>query len=388
MPHMQSPPGPRVVIDGRPCLYFAGTGYLGLQGDGRLIEAACQATRQYGLHPATSRGGVGDNPCILDVEREAARFLGADDAFYFASGYLGSTILLQGLADRFDVLVVDEAAHYSVRDAARGAGKPVRLFPHGDADGLRDALRPLDGTGARPLVMCDGVSPVLGDIAPLPDYLAVLESVGGAGLYLDDAHALGVLGERGRGTFEHWAGMRPDVAGRLAGVNEQWEEKAKPPSVGLWQSATLSKAVGGFGGIIAGSRAFIAHLKGATAWHHGASAPPAGAAAASATGLEIARTQPALRRQLRDNAAYLKNGLRGIGLNVNESPVPIICLQQRDAAAMQAIQQRLAARDIIIAYIKSYSGLSSEGALRIAVFAGHTKEMIDQLIAEMGEAMG
>jgi 7-keto-8-aminopelargonate synthetase-like enzyme len=293
--------------------------------------------------------------------------------------------LLQGLSDQFDRLLVDEAAHYSVHDAATGSGKATRTFRHGDAESLREVVRASSAAGARPLVMADGVSPVLGDIAPVPDYLRVLDDVPGAGLYLDDAHAVGVLGEHGRGTFEHWASTETSIAARLPAINTLPQEGVSSHRAILLHSATLSKAIGGFGGIIAGSRAFIERLKRSTAWHHGASAPPAAAAAASAAGLRIVAEQPALRRQLRDNVLHLRAGLRSLGFDVPDSPVPVLCLQLPSAAAMQQIQAHLAARDMVIAYIKSYSGLGEHGGLRIAVGAGHLREMIDQLVAAIGE---
>lgn len=124
MPVMQSPPGPETVLDGRRYLYFAGTGYLGLQGNLEVIRAACEAAHRFGLGSATSRAGFGDTPPVLDVERQAARFFRADAAFYFATGYAGPQILAEFLRGQFDAVAVDEAAHYAVAGAARAAALP------------------------------------------------------------------------------------------------------------------------------------------------------------------------------------------------------------------------------------------------------------------------
>ena len=136
MPEMQSPPGAETVIDGRRYLYFAGTGYLGLQGHPEVIRAACEAAKQYGLGSATSRTGFGNTPPVLDVERQAARFFGSQAAIYFASGFVGVEILISFLRPWCDSIFVDECSHYAVREAARHSGLPVRTFGHCDVDAL------------------------------------------------------------------------------------------------------------------------------------------------------------------------------------------------------------------------------------------------------------
>ena len=239
---LQSPPGPRVVINGRPVLYFAGTGYLGLQGHADVIRAGCDALQQYGTHSATVRTGYGNQPPMLDVEAAAAGFFGTEAAFYFVSGYAGMATLLPAIGHRFDALFVEELSHYSVCDAIKLCGLPAHMFAHRDTADLRAKLAAHLRTGGRPLVVTDGVFPLSGRIAPVDRYLDVLGDHPGAGLALDDAHAVGVLGEQGRGTFEHF---KVD----FAAVNRDDTEPA-PPGVSLFFCATLSKAIGGQGGIV------------------------------------------------------------------------------------------------------------------------------------------
>ncbi len=379
MPVMQSAPGPETIIDGRRVLYFAGCGYLGLQGDPRVIEAACEATRKFGIHTATSRGGFGDSPPVLAVEKRAAEFFGAEDAFYFPTGYAGNSILVD-TTTTYDLIAVDSDAHYAARQAAKIAiahsGGKFIVFNHGDADHLREVLDANKVGDPRILVMCDGVSPVLGDIAPVWDYIDVLTDFDWpCNLQVDDAHGVGVLGSGGRGVLQ-W---RSEQRGRPLAMNGS----GAPGHVGdqVAMCATLSKAIGGYGGIIPGSRERLTTLR--SEWYRGASALPAGVAAATAKALEIVMAEPQLRASLHANVKRTKDGLRSLGLNVNDTPVPIICLQLGDAANMQRIQQSLMQRDIAIAYIKSYSGVGPQGALRIAVFANHTTAMIDRLIEEL-----
>jgi hypothetical protein len=145
MPMMQSAPGAETIIDGKRYTYFAGTGYLGLQGHPEVLKAAAEAVYQYGVSSATSRTGFGNNPPTIAVEEHAAAYFGAEAAFYYISGYVGNAILALHLRDRFDVAFVDEFAHYSVLEGVAQAQKPVYTFRHcdpEDAGVYLSALRP------------------------------------------------------------------------------------------------------------------------------------------------------------------------------------------------------------------------------------------------------
>ena len=150
--------------------------------------------------------------------------------------------------------------------------------------------------------------------------------------------------------------------------------------VRLFRSGTLSKALGGYGGIIAGSRRWIERLKATSHWYDGASPPPPPVVAASARALELVLAEPQMRVRLRENVQRLKGGLARLGLPCDQTPSPIVCLRLGTAEQMRGIQAGLMARGILVAYMAAYAGLGSEGALRLAVFATHTAEMIDQLL--------
>lgn len=372
MPVMQSPPGPETVIDGRRYLYFGGTSYLGLAGHPEVIEAACEAVRRYGLHTATSRSGFGNNPPTLEVERRGVEFFGQDAAFYFSSGYVGNHILVQALAGRFDAVLADEAAHYSLEEAARLSARPITRFHHADPDDLQRLLRQHCRPGDRPLVLTDGVFAAGGDLAPVDRYVEVLGHYPGASLLVDDAHGFGTLGDRGRGTLEHFGFWGP-------GVNAA----ATPAGARLFVSGTLSKALGGFGGLLAGSDEFIGHARSSSHYFDGASAPPAPVAGATAKALEIVVRQPQLRTQLRENVRHLRQGMRALGLPVTDSPSPVIGLAVGDTQNMQRLHRELKERGILVPYFAKYSGTGKEGLLRIAVCAAHSLAMLDRLLSEL-----
>jgi len=373
MPLLESPPGAVTQIDGREYLYFAGTGYLGLQGHPEVIRAACRAAEQYGIGSANSRTAFGTTPPLLEVERLAAALFGLDDAFYFASGWLGNHVLMQLLDAQAGLILLDEYSHYSVFEAARASGYPNVTFRHGDPADLQAKLQQRLKPSQSAVVLSDGIFAATGRVAPVREYHDILRDYPGSMLCLDDAHGLAVLGENGRGTFEY-----ADLWGQ--GVNVVGNADRCPH---LCFSGTLSKAIGGFGGIIPGCREFIRRVKMRSPHFGGASPPPAPIAAATARAIELVMAEPGRRTRLWSNVRLLKDGLRGMGFDVDQTPVPIICLTPGNAGNMQRIQRELMQGGIAVAYMAAYCGLGPEGGLRIAVFATHTEAMIQQLLDEL-----
>jgi len=368
VPLMESAPGPEAVIDGVRYLYFGGTSYLGLAGRPEVIEAGCEALRRHGVHTATSRAGYGNSRPVLEVERLAAAFFGTEDAFYFGSGYAANHILVAALAPQAEAVLVDEAAHYCVWEAARLSGLPVTAFRHRNPEDLARHVRGRE----RVLVMADAVGPATGQLAPLDGYREALAGMRRAWLLLDDAHGFGVLGASGRGLLDEpnlwpWVNTWPPADG-----------------VRLHVVGTLAKALGGFGGIIPGSRAFLDQVRKSSHYFDGASAPAAPVAGASAKALEIVSAEPRLRDGLRKNVQRLRDGLRRLGLEVPRGLAAQTGVGIGNAVNMRRIHGALKSRGILVPYFGAYSGLPPDGLLRIAVFANHTPEQVDRLLSELG----
>ena len=355
---MESPVGGRVTINGHQVDYFAGCGYLGLQSHPSVLMATQEALRQYGVATATSRGGFGEHALYHQLEQEVCRFFNAEKSLHFASGYLGMSILTQTNASAHDHIFIDKQAHYCLWDAAQATNKPITPFRHLSAQHLQECLQRNLEPRERPLVLSDGVFPISGEIAPLPNYLALLQPYHGH-IFLDDAHAVGVLGENGRGTAEYF----------------QVDTDA------CRTTATLSKALGGWGGILWGEAKWIERVDRASNILAGASPPPLVMTAASACALAIARTQPRLRQDLRHNIQLVRDGLRDLGWQVEDSPVPIICLHHHPGMDLRHIQRELFQMKIAIEFVHSYSSAPAGGALRIAIFATHTPQQIERLLA-------
>ncbi len=356
----QSPVGPRVRIGGRERDYFSGTGYLGLQSHPAVLQAALDTLLEYGLSTATSRGGYGEHAAYDRLAEAVRTFFGAEDSLYYASGYLGTIILAQGLRDHYEQVFIDEACHFSVFDAARISGKPVTTFRHLDAADLAARCREKLQPGERPLVMSDGLFPISGELAPVPDYLPVVEEFDGL-IALDDAHAAGAIGAHGRGTLDFWS------------VNNSR----------CYSACTLSKALGGYGGLIADTSERIAELDRNSRVYVAASPTPLPVTAAAAKALTLAHQEPERRARLWQNVARARTGLRSLGWDLPDLPVPIICLRVRPGLDFAKIKDALFEQDICIAHVKNYSSTPAGGALRIAIFATHTEEQIDRLVAAL-----
>jgi 8-amino-7-oxononanoate synthase len=360
--HMESPAGARTIFNGREMDYFAGTGYLGLQNHPAVLQAACQAIQRYGISTATSRGGFGEHPVYDEFEREACAFFEAERVLYFASGYMGISILTQSTGNRFDHIFIDASAHFSLWDAAYATNLPITPFHHLQSESLAEQLHQELRRQERPLVLSDGVFPVSGEIAPLPEYLELVKPLNGL-VYLDDAHAVGVLGGNGRGTPEHYSIQ---------------DESCRT-------SATLAKALGGFGGIIWGADEWVKGIDRASRICAGASPPPLVVAASSACALSIARASPESRQSLWANVDHARQGIRALGWELPVTPVPILCLEGRPGVSLERIKQKLFEQDIAVEFVRSYTSTPAGGALRIAIFSTHTREQIQRLIDSIGQ---
>ncbi len=356
---MGSAPGPETVINGKRCLYFGGTGYFALHGHPEVIEAGVAAFRKFGCHSATSRTGFGNTPVQIELERKIAEYFGTEDSIHFVSGYLDNLFLVQALKDKVGAIFIDETAHFSIRDAVYSALKPVFTYKHRDPEDLARTLKLRLNAGDIPLVMTDGIFPTFGLIAPVPDYVKILEPYQGY-LCLDDSHSVGVLGPNGRGTYEHF-GVKSDRC---------------------YFAGTMSKAFGGHGGFIAATKAFIDHIKATCGAYPGATPSPTPAMAASIKGLEIVKREPQRRERLRRNVVMAKAGLKKLGFEMNDNPVPIVTWVMKSADEMKKVQKALLDKGIAIALLK-YVGAPAGGVLRASIFSEHTPAQIERLLSEL-----
>ena len=406
---LEGPPDSLVVIANRSYHYFAGYAYLGLQSHPKVLAATCEATLRYGTGTGTTRFAL-TAPPVLQVEQLAAKYLRSNSAFYYGSDYLGPQILLETLGESIDRIFVDEAADQGVFHAIKSWQAKMRpiAFRHNDPESLRLELRKHLKPSERPLVMTGGIFPKTGKIAPLDRIAMVLSPIDGAALLVDDSHGLGVLGQFGHGVYEHY-GLRSELLNQTTQDaseanfdegfgNEATQEDWLPDTsndgdtdqgimnrlpVRYYHSAAMTKAIGGSGGIIAGSELFIERLMEHSTAFGNMAAPSSPLAAGTAEGLDMTFRTNGLRQTLRENTHYLKRKLNCMGVATDSSDVPIIPITLGTAGYMRRIQQRLSERGVLIAYVPRGPGLPNDGTLRISIFATHTTEMLDHLADQL-----
>lgn len=347
-------------VDGREVDYFCGTSYHSLHGHPDVIEAANDANRRFGL----GLGTRADVPVYGLLNERLCDFFGCEAVTYSISGYVSPLILLQGLREDFSRIFVDAAAHYGIRDAVATLDQPVHSFAHRDPQALSDAMAAHLAPGEVPMIVTDGVFPTMGALAPLAEYEAIMARYDGAMICVDDAHGVGAIGATGGGAME------------LAGMS----------GPGRYLAGTTSKAFGGTGGFIPGSRALAERIAQSVPILAGATPPSPAAAAAAAAGIALVRQGGRLRR-LTDNVAHMRSGLRGLGFDVADSPVPIVNIAGKHDLA--ALRETLSAADIMVRWVPpgGYSDAPDHETLRIAVFSTHAPEQIDRLIETVKTAL-
>jgi len=352
---ISGPVSARMTIDGKEYINFYGAGYLALSGLSEIRAAVMRTLAQgapFGRQVPSILGAV--DTVFDDLERAGAAACGTESSVYFASGYMIGRVGLASLEQPFDVLVLDERAHYNLTEAAKVSGLPSFAFAHCDVDSLRELLKRQVRANQRPLLITDGAFATNGRIPPLADYAAVLAPYDGR-LFVDEAHSFGVVGANGRGAVEFCKVEHTAAAG-----------------------ATLSKAFCGQGAIVGCSAASAERLRFAPVIRGACAGSPLSAAAATAS-LAYVAARPELRTSLHAMGDYLRLQLRNIGIDVFDTPAPIVSFQCGNRADMLALQRRLFDRGIYVLH-STYIGAGPEGVIRCAVFRDHAREDIDALI--------
>lgn len=281
--------------------------YLGLASDSRMIEASIKAARDYGTSCSGSRFMNGTLTLHEELEERLAAFVGKEDALCFTTGYQTNLGAISTMVGRGDHIITDKFNHASIMDGiflTSGINKSVEIhrYRHNNFEDLEKILKSIPEESAK-LIVTDGVFSMEGDIVNLPEMKKLAEKYG-AGLYLDEAHALGVLGKTGRGTMEHFGdtGLADLVM------------------------CTFSKSFGSIGGFVAGDSKVIDYIKHfARPLIFSASMPPANLAAAS-TALDIIEEEPERIQRLQEIGRKMVKGFSDLGFDTGTSVTPIVPL--------------------------------------------------------------
>jgi 8-amino-7-oxononanoate synthase len=363
---VESAQEPEVVCDGRPMIMMSSNNYLGLTSHPKVKEAAIDAVRRYGTGCAGSRFLNGTLAIHEELESRLATFLRKDAAIVFPTGFQANLGAISALVGKHDVIVIDKMNHASIFDGCRLSFGQIRKFKHNDMEDLERILR--DNAGKATLVVVDGVFSMEGDIANLPGIVELCQQYN-AGLMVDDAHSIGVLGDHGRGTAEYF-GLEADVDLIMG---------------------TYSKSLATIGGCLAADNDVIDYLK-----HHArslifsASLPPAPVAAALAS-LRIIEEEPERRDRLWRNASYLREGFVDLGFDIGVSETPIVPVVVGDEEKVLVTWRRLFDQGVFASPVL-YPGVPPGMALiRTSCMATHTIELLDRVLdvfGHVGREMG
>lgn len=352
---LNSEVGNFVISNGRRYSYFAGNNYLGLAGDARIKAAVIKAVEKYGVNFSASRHTTGTADIHLELENALASFKGKEDAVVFASGFQGNSILLEVLKGSYSTVCIDQSAHASILAAIPSNVAGVIFYDHCDADHLDELLENSGSSDA--LVITDGIFPLTGEIAPLDRIYPVVRKHHGI-LVVDDAHATGILGDTGKGTTELFG---------LCG-----EER-------IYQTETMSKALGGYGGFISGSRTLTALIRERSATYQASTALPPPIVAAGIASLRILGDNPDLRHQLLEKSWLLRQAIAEMGYRTTACRTPIIPVIFDAPEKARDLSHFLEENGVIVPYM-NYPVRKEMHQVRIAVSVSHTEEQVSQLL--------
>lgn len=347
--------GNYIHLNNRKYSYFAGNNYMGLANHPEVVKSAAEALQKYGVNFSASRQTTGTSDIHLELEQRLAAFKSQDDAMVFASGYMGNKLLLQHLKNQYFVVFADSMAHSSIRDGIPGDISNVRFYNHCNPDHLEKLLK--DAKNQRPLIITDGIFALTGEIAPIDQIFVLAEKYDGI-IIIDDAHATGVLGANGRGTPEYFnLGDAPNI----------------------YQSETMSKALGSYGGFLSGTKEFIREIRDNSAFYGASTALPPSVVAAACSSLNLIKKNPQLQEILMNNSEQLRNGIKKLGFETSGENTPIMPIYFKEQQTANNLSSYLE-ENLIIAPAVNYPVKMDRFLVRMTVSAIHTEEQIEDLL--------
>ena len=363
---IQSAQDPVVVLDGKKMIMVGSNNYLGLTNHPKVKEASIEAIKKYGTGCAGSRFLNGTLDIHVQLEEKLARFMRKEAALIFSTGFQVNLGVISALVGKDDVVVIDKMDHASIIDGCRLSFGEVKKFRHNDMTDLDRVLREYEDRDK--LIVIDGVFSMEGDIARMPEILALARQYG-ARLMVDDAHGIGVLGDSGRGTAEHF--------GVESGVD--------------LIMGTYSKSLASIGGFISGDADIIHYIKHiARPLIFSASPPPASVASVSAA-IDIIENEPERRAQLWRNTNRMLESFKELGFKVGNSQTPIIpvIVGEDEKAFLMAVM--LQGEGVFANVAVTPAVPAGMALIRTSYMATHTDEHLDIVVSafkKVGKKLG
>ncbi|MBK9007187.1 MAG: glycine C-acetyltransferase [Anaerolineae bacterium] len=360
--------GARIIVDGKDVLNFCSNNYLGLANHPKLVEAAKEATKKYGVGPAAVRTIAGTTDLHVQLEQRLAKFKGAEDVITFQSGFTANLGAISALVGKEDVIFSDRLNHASIIDGCRLSGAKIVAYEHNDASALEDAIKEHASSFRRALIITDGVFSMDGDIAPLPALVEVAKKYDIL-FMVDDAHGEGVLGKGGRGIVDHF------------GLHGQVDIEV----------GTMSKAFGVVGGIVAGDKVIIEWLRQRGRPFLFSSAVTAPDAAACLAAVDLLEESTELVDKLWDNAKYFKTEMKKLGFDTGVSETPITPVMLGEASLSQQFSRELFEAGVFAMSIGFPTVAKGKARIRVMISASHDRDDLGQgleAFARVGRRLG
>ncbi len=378
---LTSPAGPEVELAGKKVLLFASNNYLGLANHPAIVAAANEANEKYGFGLSSVRFICGTQDIHWELEQAIARWLGTEDSILYSTCFMANAGFFAtmcnetyGSAEPYtDVIYSDALNHASIIDGLKLVDRKIiekRIYPHADLAALEEMLKADAATPFRQrIIVTDGIFSMEGSLARLPELVALAEKYQ-ALLFVDDAHATGVLGATGAGSPEELGiGGRVDVL-----------------------SGTLGKALGGaLGGYIAGKQAVIDLLRQKSRTYLFSNSLSPAIVMASLKALALLREDQSLLQKVRDNSRYFRSGVEKLGFKTLPGDHPIIPLMLGEAKLTQEMSQKLLEQGLFVVGLWFPVVPEGEARLRIQISAAHTREHLDKaldILDKVGREMG
>ncbi len=360
----------QVTIKGHNVMMFGSNSYLGLTSHPKVKEAAIAAIKKYGSGTAGSRFLNGNLDIHLELEERLAKFVHKEAALAFATGFQSNLGAIPTVVGRNDMAIIDEQCHASIIDATRLSFGRILKYRHNDMESLEKVLKNNDGVNGDSvrLIVSDGLFSMEGDVAKVDEMVALADKYD-ASVMIDDAHGLGVLGEKGSGT-----------------VNQFGLDKEVEMIVG-----TFSKSLASVGGFIAGSKELVNYLQhNARSLIFSASLPPASAGSVIAA-LDIIENEPEHLERLWRNTHHAIDRFNDLGMDIGDSKTPIIPVYIRNNEKSFLISKMLFDKGVFVNPVITPAVRPEDTLLRYSLMATHTIDMIDRsidAIYESGKELG
>jgi 8-amino-7-oxononanoate synthase len=356
---IESEQNTEVIMSGKKVLMFGSNSYLGLTNHPKVIEAAVEATRKYGTGCAGSRFLNGTLDIHLELEKELAEFVGKEDAIIYSTGFQVNLGVVSCVTGREDYIICDERDHASIVDGRRLSFSQTLKFKHNDMASLEKELQKCKPDKIK-LIVVDGVFSMEGDVANLPEIVRLAKQYD-ANIMVDEAHGLGVLGNHGRGTCDHF-GLTKDVDLIMG---------------------TFSKSLAAIGGFIAADESIINYLRhNSRSYMFSASNTPAATAAARAA-LQIMKSEPERIDHLWDITNYSLKCFRELGFEIGNTSTPIIPLYVRDMEKTFMVTKMLFDEGVFVNPVIPPACAPEDTLIRFSLMATHSKEQIDVAVNKL-----